>query len=78
VRNPAGVKAFGLRLRRLRDERNMSQQALADMTDISKLTVQRIELGRASVGLDILISIANTLQVPLHDLLKLDEERLRS
>ena len=51
----------------------MSQQVLADMTDISKLTVQRIELGRASVGLDILISIANTLQVSLHELVKLDQ-----
>ena len=50
----------------------MSQQVLADMTDISKQTVQRIELGRASVGLDILISIATTLQVPLQELVKIE------
>lgn len=72
MRNPDVLKAFGLRLRRLRDERNISQQALADMTDISKLTVQRIELGRASVGLDILISIANTLQLPLQEFFRIE------
>ncbi|RZK44730.1 MAG: XRE family transcriptional regulator [Hymenobacter sp.] len=72
VRNPDVLKAFGLRLRRLRDERNISQQALADMADISKLTVQRIELGRASVGLDILISIANTLQLPLQEFFRIE------
>lgn len=72
MRNPDVLKAFGLRLRRLRDERNISQQALADMADISKLTVQRIELGRASVGLDILISIANTLQLPLQEFFRIE------
>jgi transcriptional regulator with XRE-family HTH domain len=56
----------------LRDERNLSQQALADMADISKLTIQRIELGRASAGIDVLISIAATLAIPLHELVKIE------
>jgi transcriptional regulator with XRE-family HTH domain len=40
---------------------------------VAKLTVQRIEKGRASVGLDMLIAIAQALQVPLYELLRLDE-----
>lgn len=72
MKNPVGVKAFGLRLRQLRDERKLSQQALADMADVSKLTIQRIELGRASAGLDVLLSIAATLAIPLHELMKIE------
>ncbi len=72
VKNPAALLAFGLRLRQLREARGMSQQLLAYEADIAKLTVQRIEKGRASVGLDMLISIAQALQVPVHELLRLD------
>lgn len=50
----------------------MSQQLLAYEADVAKLTVQRIEKGRASAGLDVLVSIAQALQVPVHELLRLD------
>lgn len=72
MKNLAALLAFGLRLRLLRQERGMSQQMLAYEADVAKLTVQRIENGRASVGLDMLFSIANALEMPLHDLVKID------
>lgn len=72
VKNPAAIVAIGLRVRQLREERGMSQQLLAYEADIAKLTVQRIEQGRASAGLDMLVSIAQALRVPLHELVRID------
>jgi transcriptional regulator with XRE-family HTH domain len=69
VKNPAGIAVFGLRVRRLREQRQLSQQALADMADISKLTIQRLELAKFSVTLDILISLTRALEIPLKELM---------
>ena len=46
MKNPTVVKAFGLHLRKLRDERALSQSALAEEADIAKNTVQRIETAK--------------------------------
>jgi len=68
VKNPAGIQAFGSQLRRLRESKGLSQQELADIADVSKLTVQRTEMAKFSVTLDVLISLARGLQVPLSEL----------
>ena len=64
MKNPAGIKAFGAHLRRLREQRQMSQQELADYADVSKMTVHRIETAQFSATLDVLLSLAKALQVP--------------
>lgn len=69
MKNPAGVVAFGLHVRRLREQRRLSQQALADMADVSKLTIQRLELAKFSVTLDILISLARAFELPFQELM---------
>ncbi|WP_167291201.1 helix-turn-helix domain-containing protein [Hymenobacter busanensis] len=68
MKNPAGIHAFGRHLRKLREDRGMSQQALADHADISKPTVQRIEHAQAAATLDVLISLARALELSLRDL----------
>lgn len=68
VKNPAGIKSFGAHLRQLRMDRNWSQQELADMANIAKTTVQRIEHGRLVVSLDVLISLSEALQITLPEL----------
>ncbi|WP_242927894.1 helix-turn-helix domain-containing protein [Pontibacter vulgaris] len=68
MKNPAAVQAFGAHLRKLRESKDMSQQELADIADVSKLTVQRAELAKFSVTLDVLVSLARGLQVPLTEL----------
>jgi transcriptional regulator with XRE-family HTH domain len=73
VKNPAGVKAFGIRLRQLRESKSLSQQALADGADVSKLTIQRIEHAKGAPTLDVLISLAHALELPLRDLLTFPE-----
>jgi transcriptional regulator with XRE-family HTH domain len=68
VKNPAGVRAFGIHLRRLREMQNLSQQELADLADVAKITVQRIENAKFSATIDVLISLARALNVPVKQL----------
>lgn len=69
MKNPAGIQAFGLHVRQLREQRHLSQQELADMADVSKLTIQRLELAKFSVTLDVLISLTRALELPLGELM---------
>ena len=68
MKNPAGVKAFGMHLRRLRESKNLSQQKLADLADVAKITVQRIENAKYSATIDVLLSLAKALRVSLSEL----------
>ena len=68
MKNPADIKKFATPLRVLREKAGMSQQELADIAEISKLTVQRIENAKFSVPLDTLISIAQALEIPVKNL----------
>lgn len=68
-KNPAALTAFGLNLRRIRESREWSQQELADRASLPKITVQRIELAKHGLGLDLLISLARALEIPAKDLL---------
>lgn len=69
MKNPASVAAFGTHLKQLREARGWSQQALADYADVAKLTVQRIEHAKGAPTLDVLVSLARALQLPLRELL---------
>lgn len=69
VKNVARIKAFGTHLRRLREAAKMSQQDLADNADIAKITIQRIENAKYATTLDMLITIAKALKIPLNKLL---------
>jgi len=69
VKNPSKIKAFGIHLRRLREEAQMSQQDLAHAADVAKITIQRIENAKYSSTLDMLITLSKALKVPLKDLM---------
>ena len=68
MKHAAGILAFGHHLRRLRRARKLTQEALADYAEISRPTVQRMEKGQAAPTLDVLLSLAQVLQVPLREL----------
>ncbi|UPT67180.1 MAG: helix-turn-helix domain-containing protein [Sphingobacteriales bacterium JAD_PAG50586_3] len=72
MKNPECLSAFGLRLRKLREAHNISQQDLADKSDVNKKTIQKIELSRINPSLDVLASLANGLEMKLSDLLDFD------
>ena len=60
---------FGVHLRKLRDKHEMSLQDLANESDISKITIYRIENARLNPTLDTLISLAKGLNVSLKELI---------
>jgi DNA-binding XRE family transcriptional regulator len=68
VKNSSDIKAFGTHLRKIREGNELSQQQLADMADVAKITVQRIENAKFTVTLDVMVSIAKALNMPLKDL----------
>ena len=68
MKNPASIKAFGTHLRKLREERDLSQQDLADIADVAKITIQRIENAKFTVTLDVMVSLSKALKLPLKEL----------
>jgi len=70
VDNRESIVKFGLRVRKLREDKNMTQQALADDAEVAKTTIQRIELARMVTNLDVILSLARALDVSPEDLFK--------
>lgn len=64
----ATLADIGPRLKAARTQRNVTLTALAETTGISKSTLSRLESGRRRVGLELLLPIAQALQVPLDEL----------
>jgi DNA-binding XRE family transcriptional regulator len=69
VKNPKGVKAFGIHLRQLREAHDLSQQELADLADLAKKTIQRIENGNATSTFDVMISLARGFNITIEELI---------
>jgi len=62
------VKAVGKNLKRLRNEKGISQQELADLCDMERSTIVRVESGIYGAGLHVLFAIAEVLQVDIKTL----------
>ena len=68
MKNPSTVKAFGARVRMLRVGKGLTQEELANDSNISWSTISRIERGNLSATVDVVASLAQALQLPLRDL----------
>ena len=67
---------FGRVLRRMRRERELSQDALADLAGMASKHVSELERGRKEPRLGTLLQLADALDVPSSELLvRFDEER---
>ncbi|WP_460578118.1 helix-turn-helix transcriptional regulator [Hymenobacter coalescens] len=55
-------------MRRIRREKRLSQEALADLAGIDRTHVGNIETCRNSPGLEVISRIAQALEVPVSDL----------
>lgn len=55
-------------LGRLRRERGLNQQQLADLAGVSKRSVAAYEVGEAEASLELLVRLADALEVALDDL----------
>ncbi|WBA44033.1 helix-turn-helix domain-containing protein [Hymenobacter canadensis] len=60
-------------MRKLWEERGWSQQVLADYTDIAKLTGQRHQHAKGAPTLDVLVSLARALCLPIRELMDFPE-----
>lgn len=71
VRNEKLLRKFGLRVRTLRLERKLSQEALANDAGIPVNQIGRIERGEVNASLSTIDSIASALGINLRDLVDL-------
>ncbi len=61
--NPDPRIAFGKRIRQLRVERNLSQEKLAELSELHRNYVGGIERGERNVGLLNIVKLAHGLNV---------------
>ena len=62
-------KAIGARIRRLRKEKNLTQQVLAEMSYQEPSNISHIERGATKLSLPAIVNIANALDVTVDELL---------
>lgn len=62
------IKAFGLNLRRLRMEKELSMEKLANLAEIELSQIHRIETGKINPKLTTILIIAKALQIHPKDL----------
>ena len=67
-------KILGNRIRKLREERNISQQNLAEMCNIEKSNMARIEAGRTNPTLFSMYKISSALHISLAELVDFDSK----
>jgi transcriptional regulator with XRE-family HTH domain len=55
--------AFGRRVRRIREQRGLSQEDLAELADIHRTYMSSVERGQRNIGLDNIVALAKALGV---------------
>jgi transcriptional regulator with XRE-family HTH domain len=68
------TRAFGLRLRMLRRQAQLTQAKLAESADISCVYVNKLERGLAVPSIHVLLRLAESLNADVGDLLRLEGE----
>jgi len=62
------LRPLGEQLRRLRLDRRMSQETLAELANLNYKYIGRIELGKADPGAEVLVRLARALRVSVGEL----------
>lgn len=70
-------RAIGARIREAREAAGLTQEQLAEATDLVRNTIGNVEQGHYSPRLDSLIMIADAVRVPLEQLVDLSGEEPR-
>ena len=65
---PPSKARFGASVRKLRDERGLSQEALAERAGLHRNYIGGIERGERNIALVNIIKLAKALSVPSRDL----------
>lgn len=59
---------LGLRIKKLRNERNLTQEDLANDSNLPKSQIAKIEKARINTTVRTLVKISNALEIELKDL----------
>lgn len=60
---------LGIHIRQIRERKNLSQQNLADICDLPKTTIGRVERAEMNTTIKTLVKIANALEIEPKELL---------
>jgi transcriptional regulator with XRE-family HTH domain len=61
------LKNLGIHIRQLREKKSISQEYLANLCDIPKIQIGRIERAEINTTVRTLVKIANALEIELKD-----------
>ena len=67
------LEAIGKRIEEVRSDKFLSQRGLAKEMGVSRMQLRRIESGKTSAGILTLKKIADTLNIEVHQLLKIKQ-----
>ncbi|MGL5983415.1 MAG: helix-turn-helix domain-containing protein [Cetobacterium sp.] len=63
---------FGIRLKKLRKQKNYTQERLSELANIDRSYISDIERGIKNISIDKLDQLAKAFQIELYELLKFD------
>jgi len=63
---------IGMKIKELREEKNISQQDLAATCNFEKSNMSRIEAGRTNITIGTLLKISEALNVKLNDIIDIE------
>jgi len=64
------LKQFGLRLKELRGDKNLSQETLAGYCELDRTYISGLERGRRNPSLTCIFKVANGLNIEVEELIK--------
>lgn len=64
---------LGKKIAKLRNQRNMTQETLAEMVERSPNHISKLELATSNPSFELLVKIAKALNVEMHELFMFDE-----
>jgi transcriptional regulator with XRE-family HTH domain len=67
------IEEFGKRIRQLRTERNLSQEALAELTGFHRTYIGMVERGERNISLSNIGVFAKTFEMSMSDLFEFDD-----
>ena len=70
------AKAFGEVIRNQRRERGLSQERFGELAGLHRTYVGMLERGEKNITLTNIVKVAQALEMPASELLRLTEERL--
>lgn len=67
--NSVDFRRLGIRIQKYRLEKNMTQENLAELIDSSQKYLSTVEAGKHRLSLDMVVSIAKALEIPVDSLI---------